>query len=511
MTASSQASWLRAHWWTASAVLVGAFIVFFVAGMVANLFGASTYTYFDNITETVAAFAGAAACGVAAWHHHRRLRLAWALMACSALCWGLGQTVWNWYQLVQNVQTPFPSFADAGYLGMVPFAVAAVLAFPVAYEQTRTHIRSVLDGLLIVAGFLVVSWTTVLGAVYQAGADSTLAMVLSLLYPLSDVAIVSIILLRVGRVARGSATPLLLLAAGLVAAAVADSNFAYQTANNTYGAGSPLDAGWVAGYVLIALAALRSVHSPMRADAPHVFPSRFSALLPYPPVAAALGVAIAEMVRNGAIDRFTFWTMFALVALVLVRQYLVVTDNARLMQRLTVRERELDHQANHDSLTGLPNRAYFTRQVARTLEENRSTGARCAVLFLDLDDFKQVNDLLGHATGDRVLRAVASRMRGALRPLDLASRFGGDEFAMLIDRITDESQLGTIASRVLAALREPLNIDDFVCSTRGTMGMALSEPDTDDAEELLRRADVAMYAAKRAGKDRIGVYPAMAA
>ncbi|MBV8086428.1 MAG: GGDEF domain-containing protein [Chloroflexi bacterium] len=295
-----------------------------------------------------------------------------------------------------------------------------------------------------------------------------------------------------------------------MAAAVADSNFAYLTANNTYGAGSPLDAGWVAGYALVALAALRAVRSPMRAGAPHVLPSRFAALLPYPPVGAALMVAIVEMVRNGAVDRFTFWTMFALVTLVLVRQYLVVNDNVQLMQRLTVRERELDHQANHDSLTGLPNRAYFTRQVARTLEENRASGARCAVLFLDLDDFKQVNDLLGHATGDRVLRAVASRMRGALRPLDLAARFGGDEFAMLIDSVPDEAQLGTIASRVLSALREPLDIDDFVCSTRGTMGMTLSE-ENDGAEELLRRADVAMYAAKRAGKDRIGVYPAMAA
>src|SRR5207253_811160 len=160
----------------------------------------------------------------AAAHNHGRVRLAWALLGASAFSWGAGQAVWNWYQIVANVQAPFPSFADAGYLGAVPLAVAGVLAFPVAFERLRTYVRSVLDGLIIAAGLLVVSWETVLGAVYRAGADSTLGTVLSLLYPISDVVIVTMLLVRVSHVARSGRAPLLLVAVGLTAYAVADSN-----------------------------------------------------------------------------------------------------------------------------------------------------------------------------------------------------------------------------------------------------------------------------------------------
>lgn len=113
-----------------------------------------------------------------------------------------------------------------------------MLAFPVASARAGSQVRQVLDGLIIVAALLVVSWDTVLGAVFNAGADSTLKMVLSLLYPLSDIAIITMVLLRVGKVPRGGRTPLLLVAVGLACAAVADSSFAYLIAAGTYGAGS---------------------------------------------------------------------------------------------------------------------------------------------------------------------------------------------------------------------------------------------------------------------------------
>jgi diguanylate cyclase (GGDEF)-like protein len=500
---------LRVHWWTAACAVAAFALAIFILGLLSG--GAAAYTYLDNIGETVAAFAAAAACAIATKRHAGRVRLAWVLMGASALSWGTGQTVWDWYQVVRNVQVPFPSLADAGYLLAVLLAIGGVLSFPIASERARAFVRTLLDGLLIAAGLLVVSWDTSLGAVYRAGGSAPFAMVLSLLYPLSDVAIVTMILVRVSRVPRTGRTPLFLLAAGLAAAAIADSNFAYLTANNTYGTGNVLDAGWVAGYLLVGLAALRTVRRPLHGRPPAVLPSRFGALLPYIPAATAVGVTIAQKTLTGHIDEFTFWTLLTLIGLVLARQYLMGIDNTRLLSSLSARERELDHQTNHDALTGLPNRKYFHERVTHTLERHKQSHTPCGVLFIDLDDFKSVNDTLGHGVGDRVLVAVAERLQASVRPGDMAARLGGDEFAILLERAPDGAQLQTISRRILLFLREPLVIGDATCSTRGTIGAAISERSTDSCDELLRRADIAMYAAKREGKDRVGMYSEVAA
>ncbi|HWW09215.1 MAG TPA: GGDEF domain-containing protein [Candidatus Acidoferrales bacterium] len=511
MSATSIRGRLAAHWWEASTVAAAAFAVAFIVALLLHAAGTNTGAYLDNLTETAAAYFAAAVCGLTAVKNHGRIRLAWMLIGASALSWGTGQAIWDWYEIVAKIQVPFPSPADAGYLGAVPLAIAGVLAFPVAFERARTHIRSILEGLIIAAALLVVSWDTVLGAVYRAGADSPLSMVLSLLYPLSDVAIVTMILVRLGRVAREDRVPLLFLAGGLAAAAVADSNFAYTTANGTYGSGNVLDAGWVAGYLLIAIAALRMVSRPVRGALPHVLPSRWTSLLPYPPIAAALAMAMAEKLTTGQLSEFTFWTVLALVGIVLVRQYLVVVDNVRLVRTLSAREKQLAHQAHHDALTSLPNRVYFRDCVIRALEHNTGTHTRFAVLFIDLDEFKAVNDTHGHGMGDRVLVVVADRLRASLRPADIAARLGGDEFAVLVDHAPDQKQLDAMARRILQALREPMTVEGVAMSVPGTIGMALAEGDTDTCDELLRRADVAMYAAKREGKDRVGVYRALAA
>ena len=493
--------------------LAGVIVVFALGCAVSlqwQVAGRYTYLYLDNIAETLAAFGAAVCCGVAGLRRDGRVRLAWVLLGLSALSWGLGQTVWDWYQIVRNVQVPFPSFADAGYLIAVPLAIGGVLALPVANERARTHVRTVLEGLTIGTALLIISWDTTLGAVYKAGADSTLAMVLSLLYPLSDVAIITMILVRISRVAHSGRAPLILIAGGLAAAAVADSSFAYSTAAGTYGAGNVLDSGWIVGYSLIALAALYSITHPHRGSAPRTLPSLLGVLLPYPPVVAAVGVVIGERVLAGPVS-FTFITVFVLVGLVLVRQYLLLQDNTRLFALLTARERELHHQANHDALTGLVNRSYFGEAVARALLLGDELRTHCAVLFIDLDEFKSVNDSHGHGIGDQVLTIAAERLRRSLRPSDIAARLGGDEFAVLIEHAPDQRHLAAVAGRILQSLREPIVVNDLVLSARGTIGIAIAEGSADTCDELLRRADVAMYAAKREGKDRAGMYRELAA
>jgi diguanylate cyclase (GGDEF)-like protein len=122
-----------------------------------------------------------------------------------------------------------------------------------------------------------------------------------------------------------------------------------------------------------------------------------------------------------------------------------------------------------------------------------------AVLFLDLDGFKEVNDSLGHAAGDRLLIQVAQRLAASVRPSDTIARFGGDEFAVLIEDASDDLELAAVAERILEDLRQPLFINDRELHVRGSMGIARMDPDVDGADQLLRNADLAMYRAKAAG------------
>ncbi len=168
-------------------------------------------------------------------------------------------------------------------------------------------------------------------------------------------------------------------------------------------------------------------------------------------------------------------------------------------------ERQLVHEAFHDPLTGLANRALFIDRVQHALARRGSVAL--AVLFLDLDDFKTINDSLGHAAGDHVLQAVAERFRGALRPEDTVCRLGGDEFAILLET-NDAALFGIVAERLTDALCSPFEVAGKQVHIAGSIGIALSGPETKTADELLRNADVAMYTAKGRGKGRTEVFEA---
>jgi diguanylate cyclase (GGDEF)-like protein/PAS domain S-box-containing protein len=162
-------------------------------------------------------------------------------------------------------------------------------------------------------------------------------------------------------------------------------------------------------------------------------------------------------------------------------------------------EEELRRRAFHDALTGLANRALFENRLRHALAAGLRTQRSLAVLFLDLDDFKTINDSLGHAAGDTLLRGVAARIDPLVRPTDTAARLGGDEFAVLLVGVEDEQEVEEIGARILEALAAEFTIDGRELTVTASMGMALSD-DAVDADALLRNADMAMYAAKASGK-----------
>ena len=167
------------------------------------------------------------------------------------------------------------------------------------------------------------------------------------------------------------------------------------------------------------------------------------------------------------------------------------------------REAELAWQARHDSLTGLPNRAELWDRIHRHVG---STDRPVSLLFFDLDDFKLVNDSLGHAAGDQLLRVVAERLSDAVRGDDVVARFGGDEFVVLCPNVSSRSEAKAVADRLLRELRDPIEVLDRQIRVTASVGVLVSDPRDHDAEALIRDADVAMYQAKSAGKARAAIF-----
>ncbi len=184
---------------------------------------------------------------------------------------------------------------------------------------------------------------------------------------------------------------------------------------------------------------------------------------------------------------------------------MLIVNSRDVTERIRL-EGALRHQANHDSLTGLGNRAMLVDGLQRATARARRNGNVAALLLLDLDDFKAVNDTLGHAAGDLLLSGIAARLRSAVRSDSLVARIGGDEFAVVVEDLDSPERACVVATRIQTALREPMTIGDRLVPTSASIGIATSTNGAPEMEILLRQADVAMYAAKRRGRGEFEMF-----
>jgi len=210
------------------------------------------------------------------------------------------------------------------------------------------------------------------------------------------------------------------------------------------------------------------------------------------------------------------WQVAAIVLTLLATLYLflflVVRKADRIIalqdQERAAKEQQVRHQAYHDALTGLPNRAYFSERLGETIALAQRTNQSCALMFVDLDRFKIVNDSLGHEAGDSLLKVVAARIQACLRESDLLFRMGGDEFTVILSQITAPEDAAFVARRVQDAVAAPVSVHEHELAVGATIGIAVYPGDGDSAEALLKNADAAMYSAKENGRGRHAFYRA---
>jgi diguanylate cyclase (GGDEF)-like protein len=376
---------------------------------------------------------------------------------------------------------PFPSAGDVGFL---IFYAAALAAIVLAVRREQRTVRgallfdSLLGGLAAAAVLAVL-----LGRVFAAASGSPLGVAVSLAYPIFDLlliaAVVGVAALRDLRRQRHW-LPML---AGLALFTAADVVFALRVSNGSYVLGTPLDALWAIGLGLMAFWA----RSGMPAD--RATPTEPPGALAVPVLATGAGLAVLVAASR------THITVLAVSLATLT--LIAAAGRTQLAFRQLRRLADLRRQATTDDLTGLPNRRAFYAHVHAQLDDPRPAHA---LLLLDLDRFKEVNDSLGHHVGDQLLQQVGARLTDQLRTGDLLARLGGDEFAVLLSG-TNHDRAVAVAVKLRQALAEPFTLEGIALRTDVSIGLALAPDHGSDLTGLLRRADIAMYKAK---KDRVG-------
>ncbi|WP_217912924.1 putative bifunctional diguanylate cyclase/phosphodiesterase [Miltoncostaea marina] len=405
----------------------------------------------------------------------RAERGAWLLIGAGALLWAAGD-VWWVVELSGLEQVPYPSVADGLYLAFYPLVYAGFVLM-VRARVRRFHASQWLDG---VAAALVVGavGAGVLMPPILEGAEgaSRAAVLTNLAYPLGDTLVLAIVTGLAALFGWRPGRDVALLAAGALTFAGADAVYLFQVTEGTYVEGGGLDFFWPLGMVCMAAAAWQ--------PAPRATPARLEGwslmVLPGGVVITAIGALVLDHYARS--PGYVVWMAAAALLVCVLRAGLTFREN--ISQSVT------------DSLTGLPNRRLFHDRVEQAIAQARRHGRRAAVMLIDLDRFKEVNDTLGHRAGDVVLDETARRLRGALRDSDTIARLGGDEFAVLLPDVPDVGAAERVAAVLSEAIAHPVVVDGLQLDTEASIGITLYPDHGADVATLQRRADVAMYTAK---------------
>ena len=409
-----------------------------------------------------------------------RARLAWRAVAVSFALLIVGVPV-----LPVLHAHGFTAGDDVAHVAFVVALLVALQLFPLAATERRDRGKSALDALIVLVGGTMVLWYTAFGPYVARHGLTGTVLVTAALYPLGDLALLFSVARLLLRGADPSAQrPLRPLAAGALVLFAGDAVHGYLHGHEKVTLHSPWQfLCWITADALLAAAAVEQCRTGVRPAGPRQS-LRSARYLPFGAVAVAHVLMLAAAFQEGS---FYPWGGLAiggaaLSAIVLGRQILV--------------QRESDERAVTDGMTGLANRARFRATSNRALARGVRTGRYSAVLVIDMNGFKQVNDTLGHKSGDLVLVEFAHMLRRAVPAPGLPARLGGDEFAVALSDLVSPEEAYEVAGRIAAAVA-PVIVDGKLINMAASIGVAVSGPGELTHDVLVHRADLAMYKAKQ--------------
>lgn len=495
--------------WRRPAIAAGAMLVVYLAWQVTRLGGASHQVLIGDLAYlplyglVLATTLGAARrCRLTP-----RLARSWRLLTMGSGC-SLAGNILQTYEEAFHHHLHYPSVADIAFLGFYAFFFAGFVGFARSARSGTRRVMFGLDVLTVALGGGAVLWYFIAGPSALAGGQSWPVVALAVAYPLGD------LLLLVGAAATllrpltSSRRSLSVTTAGVGLYVSGDLIWSQVVLHGTYHGGDVVDTLWVAATVLFVIgAALQPVTRRGDVAAIPISAARRAGWVPYAALAASFTLLLVVHRHDQIFPQLSITLIAVAIALVvgarqLLAQRALADEQARSEELLS----QLRHQAFHDALTGIANRALFNERLDHALARRAIPGRRQAVLMIDLDGFKAINDRFGHDAGDRLLITVADRIRTCVRRSDTAARLGGDEFVVLAEDLPDALSATMLAAHLLKTLEQPLSLGPRNVIPRASIGVAVTGTESVEPEVLLRSADKALYQAKNSGRGRVCVF-----
>lgn len=437
--------------------------------------------------------------------HRPSTRVPWTLMALGLLAWVAADVLWIWYEDVLGID-PFPSFADVLYLAGYPLLLAGLAVLILARRRAGSDAAGRIDSSIVSIAFGLFVWASLAGPILDEAAGPLSHRLIAFAYPVLDILLLGFMVRLLSTPGLRTAAFRFLIGAVLLLVA-ADTMFAAPYFQDHYTV--VMDVLWLASYVLWGAAALHP--SMSRVCEPTDEESRaFSRTRTFGLTLAVLVAPLTLAVQLLLGVTPNVWAVvvcsMVLFLLVVARMTIAIREVVATASQRDRLQRVLSHEVAHDSLTGLANRASVLEQVESALHRGQRAGTLSALLFVDLDRFKVINDKLGHRAGDAVLCEAARRIRESVREGDTVGRLGGDEFVVLLEVLGSEAEALDLADHIVRALAAPFIVGGTSMTPGASIGIAYSMDARTNARQLLHEADVASARAKAAGGGRTHVF-----
>ena len=443
----------------------------------------------------------------------------WLLLTLQNFSYLISEIIWTYYMVILKLPVPAPSWTDI-FSYMRALLVIIAIGYLIYQKKRVFNVAKFLFNSIIVMSVLTtIVWNYIIDPlVSKSGSKPVLAIIALIGYPIGDLVILfGVISIFMSSVSLLSKKTMQLLSLGLIINSIADFWYAFTSLTGTYVFGSWVDPLWTLSAMILAYSGhIYSTQNKYSLDLEtslhYQTTDKIRFLLPYISIIFLMVIIIVtNLTFNDLLIGFVITILLMIVCQVftifenhlLLRQFYIL--NRSLEDKVTERTRELadsntklSYRLYHDLLTGLPNRASMNELILNLI----STHQKFALLFLDLDNFKHVNDSLGHSMGDILLKKIAHQLQSVVKSNDSVTRLGGDEFMIIIKEINDKIIVEDIALQIIDSFRTSIELNDYNLIVSTSIGIALYPDNGEDMETLVKNSDIAMYEAKKQGRNR---------
>ncbi|MHB8135045.1 MAG: putative bifunctional diguanylate cyclase/phosphodiesterase [Anaerolineaceae bacterium] len=478
----------------------------------------------------------------------RRIAIAWWVLALSLLSYTIGDILWGIDELL-NQKAIYYSIADGAYLLFYPLFFIGIMLQPLRKTSFYEWLKKALDlGTVMIAATLGI-WIYIIGPVLGTNFQAiTKDVWVAVAYPVGDLIIFfGLLFLVYSRSRKTNLGSIIILALGMMIMIITDLIYTYSSSLAIYASGNVLDLGWIVSNILIAVAGIyQGVYAENQEKENNPSDSsiikiekRVAQSLTYLPFIWIIGAFYLLRqfhLSEDIIDpNVLFFSIAVIIAFVIIRQIFALQENNRLLSDLTDTldlenrhvsdlnklnlnlqqeiikrkrvEEQLSHDALHDGLTGLPNRVLFMDRLVHAIElQKRDPNFIYSVLFLDIDNFKAINDGLGHTFGDQALVEISKRLTSSIRSIDTVARLGGDEFIILLEHVMGRNTAIEVANRLTFIINQPFIHKNRKVQITCSIGVIMDISEYTFSEDILRDVDIALYSAKEKGKSQYDIF-----